>query len=173
MTNSNTISELTTRELATLKAPPDLLSSRTHFDNCQRQPRIRMLPVFCCYGHCLSTLIKQWDQEQTSHVLPTPLLLHTTLNTQENGHGLLLMKYSAFPQQFLSSKNSQGQGDGLYLTVTFQVQLKFTCCLSWILVAAKSENVLFYSPTSEVQGGPLGELLNSVWFCSPSPGLSE
>ncbi|EPQ11931.1 hypothetical protein D623_10019212 [Myotis brandtii] len=32
MTDSNYISELTTRELATLKAPPDLLSSRTHFD---------------------------------------------------------------------------------------------------------------------------------------------
>lgn len=127
MTDSNTISELTTRELATLKAPPDPLSSRTHFDNGQRQRRIRTLPALCRYGHCLSTLIKQWDLEQTSHALPTPLLPHTAPSAQENGHGLLLMKYSASPQPFLPFENSQGQGDGLNLTVAFQVQLKFTC----------------------------------------------
>lgn len=64
MTDSNTISELTTRELATLKAPPDPLSSRTHFDNGQRQPRIKTLPALCRYGHCLSTLINNgiWNR---------------------------------------------------------------------------------------------------------------
>lgn len=62
------------RELVTLKAPLDLLNSRTHFDNCCSG--IRKLPALCSYGNCLSTFIKLengiWNTE-TSQASPHPI----------------------------------------------------------------------------------------------------